>query len=412
MTIGSGRRSSIRRAASIPSRSGIFTSITARSGSCRAASSTASPPSRASATTSNPARSSIARMSSRMIVSSSAIRTRPEIAPPPFLAARAARAAPRGSAPGRSSAPSRRCAQGGARGPRRRPSAPRWGRRGAAHLDRPLPCSTALANSSQKTSASAFALARRASPAPASWGPGDRRARGPASPPAARSGPRSRRRPRGSVSSSWTAAIERIRLTLSCRARCAGSSSTDRACRRSSDATVWRLFLTRWWISAPPATPARTPSAAALVQLRVLDRLADLASDRRQQLDLVLGEHPRPPRAHVERPLQPVAGHHRHGQDRLVLVLGQVGKRDEAGVQVGGGGEHDRPALDAAVPVIPSPSRIRGRWPGRRTGRRGSPAARARRAPRRRGRRSRRRCPSPRRPWTRSARTRPGRATS
>src|SRR5215217_8681597 len=62
----------MRRAASIPSRRGIFTSTT---GSVSRASSTASSPSRASAQTSNPARSSRALRSSLMIVSSSAMRT-------------------------------------------------------------------------------------------------------------------------------------------------------------------------------------------------------------------------------------------------------------------------------------------------------------------------------------------------
>src|SRR5512133_2706302 len=65
----------MRRAASMPSSRGIFTSSTATSGSVSRASATASSPSRASAQTSNPARSSRARRSSLMIVSSSAMRT-------------------------------------------------------------------------------------------------------------------------------------------------------------------------------------------------------------------------------------------------------------------------------------------------------------------------------------------------
>src|SRR5262245_33036966 len=75
MTIGIGRSSRMRRAASIPSSRGIFTSSTATSGSVSRASATASSPSRASAQTSNPARSSRVRRSSLMIVSSSAMRT-------------------------------------------------------------------------------------------------------------------------------------------------------------------------------------------------------------------------------------------------------------------------------------------------------------------------------------------------
>src|ERR671918_402420 len=66
----------MRRAASMPSRRGILTSRMARSGRSLAASSTASSPSRASAQTLKPARSRISRRSSRMIVSSSAIRIR------------------------------------------------------------------------------------------------------------------------------------------------------------------------------------------------------------------------------------------------------------------------------------------------------------------------------------------------
>src|SRR5215210_7242955 len=76
ITIGIGRSSRIVRAASIPSRRGILTSRTARSGSVARASSTASNPSFASAHTSKPARSSNCFRSSRMIVSSSAIRIR------------------------------------------------------------------------------------------------------------------------------------------------------------------------------------------------------------------------------------------------------------------------------------------------------------------------------------------------
>ena len=76
VTIGIGRSSRIRRAASMPSSFGIFTSMIATSGSRSSASATASSPSRASATTSMPARRSSSTRSSRMIVSSSATRTR------------------------------------------------------------------------------------------------------------------------------------------------------------------------------------------------------------------------------------------------------------------------------------------------------------------------------------------------
>ena len=48
---------------------------------------------------------------------------------------------------------------------------------------------------------------------------------------------------------SCTSAIEATRRTDSCRASRASGASTRRACRRSSAATVCRLFFTRWWIS-------------------------------------------------------------------------------------------------------------------------------------------------------------------
>ena len=66
----------MRRAASMPSSFGIFTSMIARSGSSDSARATASSPSRASPTTSIPARFSSSTRSSRMIVSSSATRIR------------------------------------------------------------------------------------------------------------------------------------------------------------------------------------------------------------------------------------------------------------------------------------------------------------------------------------------------
>ena len=62
------------------------------------------------------------------------------------------------------------------------------------------------------------------------------------------------------------------------------------------------------------------------VELRVLDRLRDLRRDREQQVDLGLGELARLARADVERALELLAGEDRHGEDRLVLVLGQVGE--------------------------------------------------------------------------------------
>ena len=71
------------------------------------------------------------------------------------------------------------------------------------------------------------------------------------------------------------------------------------------------------------------------VELRVLDRLRDLRRDREQQLDLVVRELARLAGADVQRALEPLAAREdRHGEDRLVLVLGQVGEVLEARVEV------------------------------------------------------------------------------
>ena len=57
---------------------------------------------------------------------------------------------------------------------------------------------------------------------------------------------------------------------------------------------------------------------------------------------------------HVQRPLELVAREDRHRQDRLVLVLGQVGKELEARIEVGLGRDHHRAPLggrDAGDPL-------------------------------------------------------------
>ena len=231
----------------------------------------------------------------------------------------------------------------------------------------------------------------------------------------------------------------------------AGSTPSARACRRSSEATVCRLFFTRWWISwartprkrhAPvlerdcclvrdrveqlpvvvgerrvavddeladlaPAPPQRQalgvrscatlgpgdpsvleherharraerahrrpddrlerlleverlrdrlrdpgerlelldPSSRARVELRVLDRLPDLRRDRRQQPDLRLRERPGLAGADVERALEHLAGEDRDGEDRLVLVLGQVRERLEPRIEMRPRRDHDRRPL-------------------------------------------------------------------
>ena len=99
------------------------------------------------------------------------------------------------------------------------------------------------------------------------------------------------------------------------------------------------------------------------VELRVLDRLRDLRGDREQQLDLVVAEHARLARAHVQRALErTVARQDRHREDRLVLVLGQVREVLEARIEMRLLGSSITGARAAAAePVIPSPGRIRGR---------------------------------------------------
>ena len=97
------------------------------------------------------------------------------------------------------------------------------------------------------------------------------------------------------------------------------------------------------------------PPLCALVELRVLDRLRDLRRDRDEELDLRVAERARLARADVERALELVrARHDRHGEDRLVLVLGQVREALEARVEVRLLGDHHRRALrrgDAGDPL-------------------------------------------------------------
>ena len=78
------------------------------------------------------------------------------------------------------------------------------------------------------------------------------------------------------------------------------------------------------------------------VELRVDDRLRDLARDRLEQLDLVRPELARLARADVERARELVAREDRHGEDRLVLRLGQVRELLPARVEMRLGGDRDR----------------------------------------------------------------------
>ena len=297
-----------------------------------------------------------------------------------------------------------------------------------------------------------------------------------------------------------------MRLTECSSASRGSIVSAERACRRRSDATVCRLFLTRWWISCAStpritARPCSSATAACVaidasssrsasvngvarsatsspicaaapaqrlpdrvrvgdalgprdvavveherragrvqrvhrrlddrlerlleverlgdrlgdarerlelvhaplrlgVELRVLDRLRDLRRDREQQLDLVLGERARLAGAHVERALErAVARQDRHGEDRLVLVLGQVREVLEARVEVRLRREHHRRARrrrragDSLARPHPRAARhlvdracrasraARARPPARRRGRRSTRPPRARRRP-------------------------------
>ena len=249
-----GARARIRRAASMPSSRGIFTSMTARSGTSVSASATASSPSRASAHDLVPGALEQPARSRRMMVSSSAIRISSE---PPGQGGAGRR---RGSA---AAAARRRRAEDGvagergrmrwsgrepdsreARGVRGRASRRSSSRTSARTIERPVldglavpspssettsitsslvgpelestsspPCSSALPSSSQNTSASAVARSPRAAtsargsavtagprrgPARASRGAGRSARRGRRRPRAARSAARAPRRSRGS----------------------------------------------------------------------------------------------------------------------------------------------------------------------------------------------------------------------
>ena len=83
----------------------------------------------------------------------------------------------------------------------------------------------------------------------------------------------------------------------------------------------------------------------AVVQLRVLDRLRDLAGDRHEELDLGLAVLARLARAYVQRAFEPLTGQDRDGEDRLVLLLAQVGERLEARIEVRRARDHDRRPL-------------------------------------------------------------------
>ena len=63
--------------------------------------------------------------------------------------------------------------------------------------------------------------------------------------------------------------------------------------------------------------------------------MRDLRRDRNQQVDLFAGEVPRRDRADVQRAGKPLAREDRHGENRLVLVLGQIRERLEPRIEMG-----------------------------------------------------------------------------
>ena len=90
------------------------------------------------------------------------------------------------------------------------------------------------------------------------------------------------------------------------------------------------------------ASSSATRALGPLVEAGVLDGLRDLRGDRRQQADLVVVVLAGPHRAHVHRAQQALAAvDHRHREQRLEALLGQVRERLEARVEVRVGGDRD-----------------------------------------------------------------------
>ena len=95
------------------------------------------------------------------------------------------------------------------------------------------------------------------------------------------------------------------------------------------------------------------PLLGVVVQLRVLDRLRDLAGDRHEQIDLGAGELAGLLGTDVERAFEPVAREDGDGENRLVLLLAEVRKALEAWVEVRGARDHDGRALGRGGPGDP-----------------------------------------------------------
>ena len=87
------------------------------------------------------------------------------------------------------------------------------------------------------------------------------------------------------------------------------------------------------------------PATGLRKELGVLDRLTDLRRDRREQVDLGLGEGARLERTHVERALEQLAREDRHRENRLVLVFTEVRERLEPRVEMRLRRDHHRSSL-------------------------------------------------------------------
>jgi hypothetical protein len=131
------------------------------------------------------------------------------------------------------------------------------------------------------------------------------------------------------------AAIDRIRARSPRRPLGRHRRFVDRARLQAQQrATVCRLFLTRWWISWTASDSSSDPALASARTASRSDGLPYLPAIGGQQAHLVLAEGTRAAACARQTHPPAVARVHRHGQDRLVLVLGRLGIADEARVEV------------------------------------------------------------------------------
>ena len=196
-----------------------------------------------------------------------------------------------------------------------------------------------------------------------------------------------------------------------------GSGRADRVHRRLDDRLQRLLEVERFRdrLRDPRERLELADAATRLaIELRVLDRLRHLRGDREQEVDLGRRERPRRPGANVERAGELLPGQDGDGEDRLVLVLGQVLERPEARVEMRLLGDHHRLAAGggrAGDPLAGPHPRACASSP--QPACRAWPEGRARRRARRTGRRSRRRPRARPRPCSRPAKApRRGRASN